>query len=161
MVRSLSRRAASAPKIFRLQSAALIASRFTCHNSARWWQANPGSSQIRFTCAESATKAHQNGCAPPGALLATLWGDEPFAGKLRLHLSSEAVRTLTGLLLGAEYLAPLSSLPQVLGVKEHSLPHTVFSSAFSLGVSTQPVKVQLDRSPTMQSRKRYNSNLWN
>ena len=43
----------------------------------------------------------KNGFAPPGALLATLWGDEP-AGKLRLYLSSEAVRTFTGVLLEVE-----------------------------------------------------------
>ena len=75
----------------------------------------------------------KHGYAPPGALLAALWGDEPFAGKLQLHLFSEAVRTFTGVLLGAECLAPLSYLPQVLGTKEYSLPHTVFSSPISLG----------------------------
>ena len=41
----------------------------------------------------------KRGFAPPGALLASLWGDEPFAGKLRLYLFSEAVRTFTGVLL--------------------------------------------------------------
>jgi hypothetical protein len=41
----------------------------------------------------------KSGFAPRGALLAALWGDEPFAGKLRLHLFSEAVRTFTGVLL--------------------------------------------------------------
>ncbi len=40
----------------------------------------------------------KNGFAPRGALLAALWGDD-HAGKLRLYLFSEAVRTFTGLLL--------------------------------------------------------------
>ena len=43
----------------------------------------------------------KNGSAPRGALLAALWGDEPFAGKLQLYLFSEAVRTFTGVLLEA------------------------------------------------------------
>jgi len=43
----------------------------------------------------------KNGFAPRGALLAALWGDEP-AGKLRLYLPSEAVRTFTELLLEVE-----------------------------------------------------------
>ena len=43
----------------------------------------------------------RNGFAPPGALLAALWGDKP-AGKLQLYLSSEAVRTFTGVLLEVE-----------------------------------------------------------
>ena len=46
-------------------------------------------------------KDFKNGFAPPGALLAALWGDKP-AGKLRLYLSSEAVRTFTGVLLEVE-----------------------------------------------------------
>jgi len=41
---------------------------------------------------KGAKKTFKNGFAPPGALLAALWGDKP-AGKLRLYLSSEAVRT--------------------------------------------------------------------
>jgi len=49
---------------------------------------------------ESRTTA-KHGFAPPGALLAALWGDKP-AGKLRLYLFSEAVRTFTGVLLEAE-----------------------------------------------------------
>ena len=40
----------------------------------------------------------KNGFAPRAALLTALWGDEPFVGKLRLYLFSEAVRTFTGLL---------------------------------------------------------------
>ena len=43
-----------------------------------------------------------------------------------------------------------SSLPQVLGGQEYSLPHTVFSSPTSLCIPFRPVKVQLDRTRTIQ-----------
>src|SRR5258707_761987 len=42
-------------------------------------------------------------------------------------------------------VTPRSSLLQVLGTKEYSLPHTVFSSAVSLGPAVGTVKFQLDR----------------
>ena len=43
----------------------------------------------------------KNGLAPPGALLAALWGDEPFAGKLQLHLFFGSGAYDTGVLLEA------------------------------------------------------------
>ena len=41
----------------------------------------------------------KNGFAPRGALLAALWGDEPQPESSDFYLSSEAVRTFTGVLL--------------------------------------------------------------
>ena len=40
----------------------------------------------------------KNGCAPPGALLAALWGDKPSL-ESSSFIVSEAVRTFTELLL--------------------------------------------------------------
>jgi len=37
-----------------------------------------------------------------------------------------------------------------LGTEEYSLPHTVFSSSLSLAIDLRSVKIQLDRSRTIQ-----------
>jgi hypothetical protein len=65
----------------------------------------------------------KHGIAPPGALLAALWG-EIHVGKLRLYFL-EAVRTHRST-VGSLVIdfSPPSSL--VFGGREYSLPHTVF-----------------------------------
>ena len=48
-------------------------------------------------------------------------------------------------------MTPLSIAALCVGSKEHSLPHTVFSSGFSLASDRLSVKFQLDRSRTIQA----------
>ena len=88
--------------------------------------------------------------APTAALL-TAGGATNGTGKLRLYLFLEAVRTFTELTVGSlVFDSSLSTARCVWEWHEYSLPHTVFSSAFSLAMVQRSVKLQLDRSLTIQ-----------
>gem|GEM_PF-1566500 len=87
----------------------------------------------------------KNGFAPRAALLTALWGDEPgrkaptllvFGSGAYVHRSTE------GSLVFDFSLLSRSSVVERRGV---SLPHTVFSSPFSLDFEHRSVKNQLDR----------------
>jgi len=81
---------------------------------------------------------------PTGALLAALWGVKPkpeSSGLLVFGSGAYVHRTTVGDLVFDPAL-PYSSYG---GVRENSLPHTVFSSESSLGCVPKTVKVQLDR----------------
>ena len=92
----------------------------------------------------------KNGCAPPGALLAALWGDEPSPESSGFTcFRKRCVRSPEYCWKPRVGLRSLES-PSVVGDHEYSLPHTVFSSPFSLGLVPESVKLQLDRTGTIQ-----------
>jgi len=87
----------------------------------------------------------KNGFAPRAALLTALWGDEPGrkAPTLLVFGSGAYVHRSTGGSHVFDFsLLSRSSVVERRGV---SLPHTVFSSEFSLFCEHRGVKNQLDR----------------